>query len=216
MIYRTKKELITSNEKKVFTYYPNDSVIFSKVTSGINGDFHNMSLGYPLEINGKIKFQTAEALYQACKFPNHPDIQRLIIEQRSPVKAKSVSKQNSKHVRQDWVEDDVQLIVMRWVVLTKLLQHFEKFSSLLLSTKDLEIVQESLRIDAFWAAVRINKNLPNEYLRGSNLSGIILMELRDCLKSGSESIFRSFLVPAPPKIENFLLCNQPIREIIRS
>jgi type I restriction enzyme S subunit len=46
-----------------------------------------MAPGFPLCVNG-VRIRTSEALYQACRFPHLPDIQRQIIDERSPMTAK--------------------------------------------------------------------------------------------------------------------------------
>lgn len=47
------------------------------------GGLSNMAPGCPLQING-VRIPTAEALYQACRFPHLPDLQREIIESLLP------------------------------------------------------------------------------------------------------------------------------------
>lgn len=104
-----------------------------------------MSPGYPLEIN-RIKIRTSEALYQACRFPHNIEVQRLIISERSPMTAKMRSKPFKSETRKDW--DDIRLLIMRWCLRAKLLQNWDKFHELLISTGDLPIVEESNR-DSF-------------------------------------------------------------------
>jgi predicted NAD-dependent protein-ADP-ribosyltransferase YbiA (DUF1768 family) len=47
-------------------------------------------------------FLTVEALYQACRFPHRPEVQRKIIEQTSPMTAKMVGKPFRNDSRPDW------------------------------------------------------------------------------------------------------------------
>ena len=59
--------------------YPRQgSVVFLRVNEA-NGELSNMNGKFPLRVNG-IEIRTSEALYQACRFPGYPEVQRLIIE----------------------------------------------------------------------------------------------------------------------------------------
>lgn len=59
------------------------------------GSLSNMASGFPLLING-ILIQSNEALYQAMRYPFHPEIQQEIIEQPSPMSAKMKAKKDSR------------------------------------------------------------------------------------------------------------------------
>jgi predicted NAD-dependent protein-ADP-ribosyltransferase YbiA (DUF1768 family) len=50
--------------------------------------FSNMSTRFPLFIGG-YEFKTSEALYQASKYPDYPDIQQEIALVKSPMTAKN-------------------------------------------------------------------------------------------------------------------------------
>src|SRR5690242_11426522 len=52
----------------------------------------NVVGGYPLLINGA-RIATSEALYQACRFPAHPTVQRYIIDEKDGIAAKARSHQ---------------------------------------------------------------------------------------------------------------------------
>ena len=101
---------------------------------------------FPLHVQ-RTRIHTSEALYQACRFPHLPEVQRLIIGQASPMTAKMKSKPHRKDSRTDW--DRVRVKVMRWCLRVKLAQNWEKFSELLGRTGDRPIVEES-RKDDFW------------------------------------------------------------------
>ena len=173
-------------------YNRTESVIFRKTAEPFGG-LSNMAGGFPLHING-VRILTSEALYQACRFPHLPDIQRLIIEQRSPMTAKMKSKPYRNDSRPDW--DTVRLRIMRWCLRVKLAQNWDPFSHLLLSTGERPIVEESYR-DAFWGA----KPNDDDKLIGANVLGRLLMELREALRVMEAIRFR---VP-PPRIAHFLL-----------
>lgn len=99
------------------TYVRAKSVVFLK-TKEKYGGLSNMRAGFPLRVNG-IEIRTSEALYQVCRFPDHPEVQRLIIEQNSPMAAKNVSKPHrAEKCRPDW--DEVMVEVMRWCLRVKL------------------------------------------------------------------------------------------------
>jgi len=72
-----------------------------------------------------IRIDTAEALYQACRFPDHPEIQAVILDQRSPMTAKMKSKKHRKSTRRDWAE--VRVKIMRWCLRVKLAQNWSRF-----------------------------------------------------------------------------------------
>jgi ribA/ribD-fused uncharacterized protein len=110
-----------------------------------------MAPGFPLKVNG-VLIRTSEALYQACRFPHLPKVQRLIIDEGSPMTAKMKSKSYRSQSRPDW--DAVRVRIMRWCLRVKLAQHWETFSRLLLATGDQPIVEDS-RKDDFWGAKRL-------------------------------------------------------------
>src|SRR5690606_37437152 len=107
-------------------------------TNEVFGGLSNMAGGFPLRVNG-IRILTSEALYQACRFPKRPDVQRLIIGENSPMTAKMKSKPYRQDTRPDW--DQVRVKIMRWCLRVKLAQNWHKFSELLLATGDKPIVE---------------------------------------------------------------------------
>ena len=113
------------------------------------GGLSNMAGGFPLRINGVLVL-SAEAIYQACRFPRQPDIQKLIIEQCSPMTAKMVSKPHRGETRRDW--NQIRVRVMRWTLRVKLAMHWPEFGGLILATGDRPIVEDSRR-DDFWGAL---------------------------------------------------------------
>lgn len=180
------------------TYHVNESVVFNKTDEEFGG-LSNMAGGYPLRVNG-IDILTSEALYQACRFPHMPEIQRLLIEQKSPMTAKMKTKPYLSKSRPDW--QSVRVSIMHWCLRVKLVQNFEKFSQLLLQTDGMAIVEKSRR-DAFWGA----KPMDDQILDGTNVLGRLLMELREELKQGGEGAFKQV---EPPAIADFLLDGQPV------
>jgi ribA/ribD-fused uncharacterized protein len=185
------------------TYDRAKSVVFRR-TSEEFGGLSNMAAGFPLTVNG-IRILTSEALYQACRFPHMPEVQRLIIAQASPMTAKMKSKPYRHASRSDW--DQVRVKIMRWCLRAKLAQSWVKFSELLLATGERPIVEES-RKDHFWGAEPVDE----QTLIGRNVLGRLLMELREEVKQSQDP--KQLLRVEPLLIPDFLLDSRPILPII--
>lgn len=181
-------------------YERSESIVFLKTNEEFGG-LSNMAGGFPLFVNGQ-KILTSEALYQACRFPHLPDVQRLIIAQTSPMTAKMRSKPYRSDSRPDWLRTRVR--IMRWCLRAKLLQNWDNFSKLLLKTKSLPIVEQSSK-DRFWGAS------PSEHhnLVGANVLGRLLMELREDVMLNQFDRYEL----AALDIQDFLLYDQPIKSI---
>ena len=192
----------TSNQDKnqLRTYHRACSAVFLK-TKEKYGGLSNMAGGFPLIVND-IKIRTSEALYQACRFPHMPEIQQLIIEQRSPMTAKMKGKPHRQNSRPDW--NAVRVKIMRWCLRVKLAQNWDSFSELLLDTANLPIVEQSRR-DDFWGA----KPVDTDTLIGVNALGRLLMELRKQVKNDSSELLNVDPLPIP----NFLLYERQIEVI---
>lgn len=158
-----------------------------------------MAGGYKLNVDG-VDILTSEALYQACRFPHLPEVQKLILEQRSPMTAKMVGKPHRANTRADWLQ--VRIKIMKWCIRIKLLNNIKKFGDLLLATKDLPIVEWS-RKDEFWGA----KLYEEKYFVGTNALGRLLMELREEVKA-NKGIFTDGLEPL--ELKEFSLLGKPI------
>ncbi|WP_454258631.1 NADAR domain-containing protein [Pseudoxanthomonas mexicana] len=181
------------------TYSRKDSVVFRKTDEPFGG-LSNMAGGYPIHVNG-VRILTSEALYQVCRFPHLPDVQKLIIAQVSPMTAKMRSKPYRKDSRADW--DHVRVRIMRWSLRMKLANNWNTFSALLLKTGERPIVEES-RKDDFWGAKVVEDG---DTLVGMNVLGRLLMELREQVKQQGRD---AALDVAPPDIPQFLLFGRPI------
>lgn len=180
-------------------YKPAEVIAFRKTNERFGG-LSNMAPGFPIVVN-HVRFWTSEALYQCCRFPNEPDVQRIIASQRSPMTAKMKSKKYRERTRSDW--DSIKVRTMRWSLRVKLVQNRDTFAPLLLSTGEKPIVEESAK-DQFWGA----KVQDRESLAGINVLGRLLMELREQMRT-STSIFTEQPVE-PPAIPNFLLFGEPV------
>jgi ribA/ribD-fused uncharacterized protein len=183
------------------TYNRSDCITFRKTAEKFGG-LSNMAGGYLLNVNG-VRILTSEALYQCCRFPHLPEVQRQIISERSPMTAKMKSKPYRSDSRPDW--NVIQTKVMRWCLQVKLVQNWDQFSKLLLETEDLLIVEDS-RKDDFWGAKPINEDT----LIGANVLGRLLMQLRAQIKNGEISP-QSIINPLP--VADFLLYQQQINSI---
>jgi ribA/ribD-fused uncharacterized protein len=183
---------------EVRTYEPAEAAVFCKTTERFGG-LSNMAGGFPLRVNG-VNILTSEALYQACRFPHLPEVQRLIIDQKSPMTAKMKSKPYRDQSRPDW--DSVRVRIMRWCLRVKLAQNWTTFGNLLSSTSDLPIVELSKK-DDFWGA----KPQEDGTLVGMNVLGRLLMELREQLKRATGDDLKR-VDPVP--IDDFLLYEKPI------
>lgn len=192
--------LTTSFQKNIRTYSIQDSCIFKKNREAF-GDLSNMA---PFKINvNNVVVKTSEALYQACKFTDYPDIQLKIIDEKSPMTAKMVSRAYKSMVRSDW--EKIKVRVMHWCLRVKIAQHFIRFGITLESTGQKDIVEDS-KSDNFWGAIRQNNNT----YTGVNALGRLLMELRD--KYISYKKYELLFVPKPDII-NFKLNNDYIDDI---
>ena len=186
---------------QVRTYDPTVSVVFLKTNERFGG-LSNMAPGFPLRVNS-VRIRTSEALYQACRFPHMSDVQRLIIDEHSPMTAKMRSKPFRNDSRPDW--DAVRVKIMRWCLRVKLAQNWREFGRLLVATGDRPIVEQS-RKDDFWGA----KVAEDGTLVGMNVLGRLLMELREQLKADTSESLR---IVEPLSIPEFLFLQRPIETI---
>ena len=186
-----KRELL-----QVHDYDENAICMFYKVKEQW-GSLSNMANQFGVMVNG-VACRNTEALYQAMRFPNQPDMQREIIEQRSGFASKLISKKyRREHTRSDW--DEVNVEMMRYVLSLKLAQNFDGFSQLLIETGNLQIVEKSAK-DAFWGAKQVNDS---SILQGANVLGKLLMELREALLNGCSESREALKYVPPLNIANF-------------
>lgn len=181
--------------------FDSDLAVFKK-THEAWGEYSNMASGFPIVINNTL-VRSSEALYQALKFTNFPEIQLKIISEKSPMTAKMVGKPYKEMIRTDF--EDIKIRLMKWCVRAKLISNYERFKHLLLESNNKIIVEESRR-DSFWGA----KRDMDGSLIGVNVLGRILMELREELKVG-----RELEVLGRLDIPNFLFLGEPIQPIFR-
>ena len=159
---------------KISTYQKGQSVSFRKTKESYGG-MSNMCSGYPF-ILGYHGFLTSEHLYQVCRFNEHRDIQKIVQNEKSPMGSKMKSKKYISYTRRDW--SDVRVDIMDLCIRMKLKCNWRKFGSLLLSTGEMDIVEDSHK-DGFWGCVSDT----NDRFVGSNVLGKLLMNLRDELRN---------------------------------
>lgn len=181
-------------------YIIKECVTFKK-THEKNGGLSNMAAGYPIYFND-IRIPTSEALYQACRFPNHPEIQKEIISQRSPMTAKDISRKYNYLTRNDWTEKRVA--IMNWCLHLKLLYNWNKFGHLLMSTENKDIVEISSK-DDFWGAFE-----RGYFAEGCNILGRLLQCTRSDYMTNQGKVN---IVLGHPNVENFCLFGIPVKDI---
>ncbi len=181
--------------------YYRDQVIYFRKTKENFGGLSNMASGYIIHINNN-KILSSEALYQACRYPHLPLVQKEIIQQASPMTAKMKSKKYRSETRSDW--EKVKIQIMRWSLRAKLFNNWNTFSKLLLSTGNKIIVEESKK-DEYWGAIPNDQNL----LIGVNALGRLLMELREEIRNYEDKYY----ILNPPNIKCFKLFDEEIKKV---
>lgn len=188
--------------ERIYNSSQQDLAIFKK-THDQWGEYSNMASGFPIILNNTI-IRSSEALYQALKFTDHPEVQKKIILEKSPMTAKMVAKPYKHLVRDDFEEK--KILFMKWAVRAKLMCNYNLFKSALLASDSKLIVEESRR-DSFWGA----KRQLDGKLIGVNVLGRILMGLREELKRGEELTVLGYL-----NVPNFYLFGEQILPLERN
>ena len=138
------------------------------------GKLSNMTGGFPLNVN-EITFQSPEGLYQALKFPDHANFQKLIAAQRSGMDAKKAAYTKTPPLIAEW--DSLRIQAMAFTIALKLSQHPKTFGDALKETENLFIVEKSFR-DPFWGA-----KPDGQHLTGINALGKILTIAKEGLNT---------------------------------
>ena len=132
---------------------------------------------YPINYN-EVEYKTTEALFQSLRFEKYPDIQKEIIEQKSPMSAKMVAKSHKELLANDGYEflGSKDIEYMKLCVDLKLNQHPELAQQLIETGNSIIIEDCSSRPQEsglFWGSAYQN----NQWI-GKNILGNILMEKR--------------------------------------
>ena len=132
------------------------------------GTFSNFS-GHAFTLDGA-RWPSVEHFYQACKFDDAAFRERIRLC-HTPREAKNLGRSNGFSIRSGWDGDKER--VMRRALRAKFDLHADA-RELLLSTGDEPLIEDSPD-DFFWGIGRDGS--------GSNRLGVLLMELRDELRS---------------------------------
>ena len=163
--YKSLNETMTYEKSKVASFYD---------TKPPFGALSNMHVpGEDKLIVGGKAWWTTEALYQALRFPDHPDVQEIIQGQKSPMTAKMKARAHRKEkTRDDW--DEVRVELMDWCLRLKMSKWIRHVYRPLRDSGQMPIVEISSR-DKFWGA----QEYDGEELVGSNVLGKLWMRIRD-------------------------------------
>ena len=143
---------------------------------------------YPVT-HENIEYKTTEALFQALRFKNHPEIMQEIREQKSPMTAKMVAKKYADVVQADGFKtmSPEDVTNMRLCLDLKLAQHPE-LSDMLLATGNDTIIEDCTSrprgSGIFWGAA-----LQNGQWKGQNILGKMWMEIRAELQLKNSTTF---------------------------
>lgn len=132
---------------------------------------------YPVTYQGT-QYKTCEALFQALRFTNYPEIQKEIIECKSPMAAKMKARKNCKKLNRGikWDEAPSDIPLMKECLELKLEQHPD-LKEKLIATGDATIIEDCTTHDResarFWGAVKKDGKWV-----GENVFGKLWMEIR--------------------------------------
>lgn len=140
------------------------------------GCFSNFS-EHGFELDGAW-WVTSEHYFQAQKFFGTPHLEE-IRQAKTPKEAAQIGRERSRPLRPDWeqVKDDI----MRQAVLRKFETHAD-IREMLVSTGD-ELIVEQAPYDYYWGCGADGS--------GKNMLGVILMEVREVLRSRIAHVFSS-------------------------
>lgn len=153
-----------------------NEIAFTKVKLPF-GWLGNMS-AFPIIYEEK-EYLTTEALFQALRFTNRPDIQELIRLEKSPMSAKLVAKGKIELMDENILYSEKDIDNMRLCLKLKLEQHPE-LKEQLKATGDTIIIEDCSNrphgSGLFWGAEKTENGW-----NGKNILGVLWMELRDKL-----------------------------------
>ncbi|MBE9226433.1 NADAR family protein [Phormidium sp. LEGE 05292] len=145
--------------------------IYFYSTRDAYGCFSNFS-PHGFELEG-VYWPTSEHYFQAQKFPGTPHCEK-IRQVKTPKDAAKMGRDRKRPLRPDW--EQVKEEIMRKAVLKKFQTHAD-IREILLSTGEEEIIENS-PIDYYWGCGADGS--------GKNRLGVILMEIREIIRSNSE------------------------------
>lgn len=155
-----------------------NEIAFTKVKLPF-GWLGNMS-AFPVFFELK-EYLTTEALFQALRFTNRPDIQELIRIEKSPMSAKMVAKGKVELMDENILYSQKDIDNMRLCLRLKLEQHPE-LKEQLKATGNTTIIEDCSNrphgSGLFWGAEKTENGW-----NGKNILGVLWMEERDKLNS---------------------------------
>lgn len=158
-------------------YKPVDTVTFCKSRDPY-GELGNMAGGYPIVLrSADVTFKSSEALYQALKYPDLPQVQQLILDAPNGYVAKRVQLEYQDMIHPKFHEHKVA--IMGFAISMKALQHEAHFKQLLQDVNGRAIV-EYAKHDSFWGASTDDQGL----YTGTNALGRLWMQIADDFKHG--------------------------------
>ena len=132
------------------------------------GEFSNFAL-YPITLKKKF-WPTSEHYFQAQKFKDRKD-QEQIRKAKSPLLAARMGRDRKRKLRRDW--ESAKVGVMREALVAKFSQH-DELRALLIATGDAKLVEHTEN-DRYWGDGGDGS--------GRNMLGLLLMEVREALRS---------------------------------
>jgi ribA/ribD-fused uncharacterized protein len=147
-----------------------------------------MAGGFPIKI-GELILHGSEILYQCLKYTEHPDLQKQLVVEKNPLKAKWKQKKWKEFVFSDFEKD--KLIIMEFCLLIKLYQNYNSLKSYLDQTNNLPIVEYSKK-DNFWGAVPSKED--DGILYGENHLGKLWDKIKQKLNENNiKIVLKTFL-----------------------
>ncbi|MEL6344183.1 MAG: NADAR family protein [Myxococcota bacterium] len=155
-------------------------IAFRKVSEPF-GWLGNMA-PFPVTVQA-MSYRTTEALFQALRFCDHPDIQEEIRKQTSPMAAKMIAKKHRSRLDPVTLYNKADLDRMRLCLSVKVAQH-PALAQMLLDTGDARIIEDCTRrphgSGLYWGAA-----LVGDEWEGENWLGRLWMERRSALAAES-------------------------------
>lgn len=155
-----------------------EEIAFTKVKLPY-GWLGNMS-AFPILYKGHT-YLTTEALFQALRFSNTPEIQELIRLEKSPMSAKMVAKGKKEFMDEGILYSNKDISNMQLCLALKLEQH-PQLKEKLLSTKEANIIEDCSKrphgSGLFWGAEKTENGW-----NGQNILGLLWMEERKKLNT---------------------------------
>lgn len=153
-----------------------EEIAFTKVKLPY-GWLGNMS-AFPITYENKT-YLTTEALFQALRFTNKPEIQELIRLEKSPMSAKMVAKGKTEFMDEGILYSDKDIDNMRKCLQLKLEQH-PQLKIDLINTNDMILIEDCSKrphgSGLFWGSEKTETGW-----NGKNILGVLWMEERNKL-----------------------------------